>query len=367
MNDKQPNKNTFRANGLPTLIGSLPITDYQQAVEWIFAATAELPLWPQLPAAGRRERMLNQFIEGLPGIVETEDKTFFNTGAENFAEEQLRFYEDYLLVTEDPSALHGSRFMISRERARGLYKLVEMAAGKKGLAAVKGQITGPFTQLTGIVDQNDRLGYYDPAIRDIVVKGIAWRAAWQVGFLRDRLSLPVLMFIDEPALAGLGSSAFISISREDIAQDLAEVIDAIHQAGGLAGVHVCANTDWTLLLSSAVDIISFDAHGFFDRFITCRQQIHSFLERNGIIAWGLVPTSEEKKIRAETPESLAALWVRQAGQLVDRQWDLAALLSQTLITPSCGTGSLSVELARRVLSLTRELSVLLRQKHLPAA
>ena len=63
----------FKADGLPTLIGSLPLNDYQKALEWIFSSTPQIPLWPQLPA-NPLERMLNQFNEGLPGIVEEEDK-----------------------------------------------------------------------------------------------------------------------------------------------------------------------------------------------------------------------------------------------------------------------------------------------------
>ncbi len=65
------------ANGLPTLIGSLPAANHQQAMDWILEATPEIPLWPQLPAIPK-ERMLNQFIEGLPGIIEADDRTYFD-------------------------------------------------------------------------------------------------------------------------------------------------------------------------------------------------------------------------------------------------------------------------------------------------
>jgi hypothetical protein len=45
------------------------------------------------------------------------------------------------------------------------------------------------------------------------------------------------------------------------------VVDAIHTDGGLAGIHVCANTDWSLVLESGADIVNFDAYAYFDRFI----------------------------------------------------------------------------------------------------
>ena len=355
----------FTADGLPTLIGSLPAPDHRQALDWVLESIPAIPLWPQLPALPQ-ERMVNQFIEGIPGIVEGEDRTYFDIHSDSFSAEQLAFYEEYLAVTENPAKLLSSRFRTSRDRAAGLYLLAD-SAGKAGekIHALKGQITGPFTMLTGIADTGMKLGYYDPVFRDIVVKGLAMKAAWQVAFLRRAFNGPVILFIDEPALAGLGSSSFISVAVDDIAQDLAEVTTAVHNAGGLAGVHVCANTDWDLLLTSAIDVLSFDAYSFFDRFITCKKPAHDFLGRGALIAWGIVPTASPEDILRETCESLAARWEEQAGQLSGGEWTIAGLLKQTLITPSCGTGSLSPELARRVLQLTREVSAALRKKYLP--
>ena len=357
-----PAPKTFSPNGLATLIGSIPLTDHGRAMEWITEYTPAIPLWPQLPCI-RAEGMLQQFIEGFPGVIEEEERTFFNTANDEFSEEILAFFEEYLAVSEDPDQLRSSRFAVSRERASGLYLLKETVKNRPKTVAVKGQITGPFTLLTGLHDQDDRAGYYDPTIREMVVKGLSMKAAWQISFLGEQ-GLPVILFIDEPALAGLGSSSFVTVSRDDIGQDQAEMIEAIHMAGGLAGIHVCANTDWPLLLSLDYDIINFDAYGYFDRIITCRDELHNFLARGSIIAWGIVPTSEAKHIEQETPESLVVLWEKQAKMLSDSSRDISAILQQSLITPSCGTGSLSPEMAERVLMLTREVSERLRKKYL---
>jgi methionine synthase II (cobalamin-independent) len=353
----------FTADGLPTLIGSLPAANHQQAMDWILEYTPEIPLWPQIPALPK-ERMLNQFIEGLPGIIETEERTYFDVNFDSFPDEQLSFYEEYLSVSENSDTLLTSRFQTSDDRAAGLYLLAKQAKKITNLTAVKGQVTGPFTMLTGISDADKKLGYYNPDFRDIVVKGIAMKAAWQVAYLKEAYDVPVLLFIDEPALAGLGSSSFISISLDDIAQDLAEVIEAIHKNGGMAGVHVCANTDWNILLNSEIDILSFDAYSFFDKFITCKKLIHAFLERGSLIAWGIIPTSDPEHIQQETCDSLVTRWEGQADLLSGGDWNIGSLLKQTIITPSCGTGSLSPELAKRVLQLTKEVSTTLRTKYL---
>lgn len=351
------------ANGLPCLIGSLPLIDHQEAIAWILEHVPAIPLWPQLPVH-IQEGMLRQFVEGCPGLTEDSQRVYFDLKSGSFDQELLAFYEDYLKVQEDPEQLADSRFAISRQRAAGIYALREAVSGRADIAAIKGQITGPFTFLTGITDQDHRLGYYDPALRDMAVKGLAMKAAWQVGFYKD-LGLPVMIFIDEPGIAGLGSSAFISLSREDVAQDLNEVISAIHAAGGMAGIHVCGNTDWGFLLSLPIDVLSFDAYGFFDRIVIFKEQIRQFLEQGGILAWGIVPTSDRDNIAKEDAASLVEKWEEQAQSLTDGAWDLPALLRQALITPSCGTGSLSGEMAQRVLGLTRDVSNTLRRKYLP--
>jgi methionine synthase II (cobalamin-independent) len=352
----------FIANGLATLIGSLPVADHREALRIIFAHTPDVPLWPQLPM-NPKEGMLNQFIEGFPGVVEEGDRTYFNIHTEHFPTDQLAFFEQYLAAMESPEALNASPFAVSKERARGLYELLAVAKEQPAINALKGQITGPFTLLTGLMDENKRLGYYEPAIHEVVVKGLSLKAAWQAQFL-GQLGTPAIVFIDEPALAGLGSSSFITMSLDEIRQDLTEVIEAVHQSGGLAGIHVCANTDWEFLLSLPLDILSFDAYSFFDRLTVCKEQLHAFLDRGGILAWGIVPTSEKERIDQESATSLVARWQHQAGQLVNAGWDKAALLRQALITPSCGTGSLPLPYATKVLELTRDVSASLRATYL---
>lgn len=357
----------FSGNGLPVLIGSLPLDSHKKALDWIFAATPEIPLWPQLPS-NPKEQMLPQFAEGLPCIREENPhlatgKIFYDISRNGFDEEMLAFYEDYIAASETTNTLPGSRFSTSPERAAGLYALAGRLAGADKLQAVKGQVTGPFTLLTGIKDTQGRAGYFDETIREMTIKGIAMKASWQTTFLA-RGNKPVLMFIDEPALAGLGSSAFIGVTTDEIQAMINEVADAIHLAGGLAGIHVCANTDWGLLLNSKIDILSLDAYGFFDRIASLKNDLNTYLDRGGIIAWGGIPTSRDEDIQKESTASLVELWNSQMESITGPNRSKADILRQTVITPSCGTGSLSQELAQKVLDLTRTVSMELRKQYL---
>lgn len=358
----------FEANGLPMLVGSLPLTDLDQALDWVFATTPEIPLWPQLPS-NPYERMMPQFAEGIPCITEEdltdpEGRILYDITGADFEENMLAFFEEYMAVLEEPVRLMQSRFQVSKARAQGLFAFKKAIADHTDAVALKGQVTGPFTMLTGIKDREGRAGYFDDTIREMVIKGISMKAAWQTRFLSADTEQQVVMTIDEPALAGLGSSAFISVTTAEIQEMINEVADAIHQENGLAGIHVCANTDWELLLESKIDVLSFDAYSFFDKFAPQKDKIHAYLDRGSIIAWGGVPTGKAEDIEKETGDSLTALWEAQAELLTEPGRDKAALLRQTFITPSCGTGSLTPELAGKVLDLTKTVSDNLRARYL---
>ena len=234
---------------LPLLIGSLPISDHDEALKIVLEATPEIPLWVQLPVH-REEGMMVQFSSGIPGITEQEGRVFVDASTAGFEDALMAFYEDYLGVTDGGLPLEGTRFVMNEDSAKGFFSFIQAIkiASEKPIA-LKGQITGPVTLATGLTDQDRRALFYDDRLLDVVVKTLAMKARFQVEKL-VQFGIPAIMFVDEPALAGFGSSAFVSISANDIQRVLGEVIEAIHQAGGLAGVHVCANTDWSLILDS---------------------------------------------------------------------------------------------------------------------
>jgi len=350
---------SLQPEGRAVLIGSLPIDDHQEAFSLVCEHTPDIPLWVQLPV-NKKEGMMVQFLPGLPGLTAKDDDFFIDSEGETFDAELLDFYEDYMSVVEGKKDLNDSRFVLQPDTADGFFIFLNQIGDRSPAPfAVKGQITGPFTLATGIKDQNGRAVFYNDQIRDAVVKLLAQKARWQVTQLRQ-FDLPVVLFFDEPALAGFGSSAFISISPEDVANCFEETIAAVHEAGGVAGIHVCSNTEWPLILDSSADIVSFDAYSYFDKFLLYPDQIRAFIDRGGMVAWGIIPTLGGEDIDRETTGSLVSKWIAQFETLADLGIDKTKLFSQTFITPSCGTGSLGMAHAKKVLELTRDVSKAIR-------
>jgi methionine synthase II (cobalamin-independent) len=352
----------LKPDSLPVLVGSFPTDDHDEALRLVFEHTPEVPVWAQLPVY-TEEGMIPQFLPGMPGLTFRDESFHVDTTSDRFDAELLAFYESYISVMEGKEDLSASRFAIGLDTAKGFVAFLEkLAALKEPPVAVKGQVTGPITFCTGTHNQDKIAIFYDERLRDAAVKLLSLKARYQVERLAE-FGSPVIIFVDEPALAGYGSSELISISKEEVSACLEEVFEAIHTAGGLAGIHVCANTDWSLIMDTSVDIINFDAYAYFDRFILYAEKLKAFFDAGGIVAWGIVPTLNAEDIEKETADSL----YQKLEEIFDRVMAIGinreTLLAQSLIAPSCGTGSTSLDLAKKVLKLTRELSERLRNQN----
>lgn len=354
----------FSPHCLPVLIGSLPLSDHREAAELIFKYTPEIPLWPQLPKF-RKEGMVRQFISGFPGLIDTDKKFWVDTGSDDFPELMTSFYEHFF-ECESLSMLPGSSpFALTPDTARGFFTFIDAVNEKQhSSVTLKGQITGPVTTGIGVRDQDGNALFSNDNLRDILIKLLCGKARWQVEQLKPLCTtVPPIIFIDEPAMVSFGSTAFAAVSKELVSDSVSEIINAVKTAGGLAGIHICANGDWSAALASDAGIISFDGYSYFDHFILYRSQLVSFLERGGILAWGIVPTGNPESVAEEQVDSLYAKWQEQLEVLCKLGFSRQQLVSQTLIAPACGTGSLSLELAVKVLSMTRELADLIRAEY----
>jgi len=350
-----PIMTAFKTNTRPLLVGSLPMTDHPAAARLVLDHTPEIPLWVQLPMF-REEGMVNQFLPGLPGLSVKGDKQYLDTGKEEFDQEFLAFFEDYLAFSEPGTDLSDSRFAFTPETGKGFAEFLnQVDQSPTPFSALKGQVTGPITFATALKDEQDKDIFYNDQLKDAAVKRLALNAGYQAKEFGKRGATPII-FLDEPALAGFGTSAYITITKEDVTACIEEVIEPIHRENGLAGVHVCANTEWDMLLDTSIDIISFDAFSFFDKFMLYPNQIKTFINRGGILAMGIVPTDEADTIAQQSVESLKEKLEDQISQLTALGFDRSLLLDQIFITPSCGTGSLDFDSACRVLELTRDLS-----------
>lgn len=346
-----------------TGIGSMPFDDPDYAVRLILSTLPEVPHWPQLPKLGLTEQMEVQYAGAMPRAVIDREKgrIYFDTSGD-YSEAFAEFYEAYL-VAMDPDEGNGdcSAMAITPEFSKGFHAL-EAALRERGekLPFVKVQVVGPCSFSLTVVDENKRALYYNEEFRDMIAKALAMKARWQIRTLKPYAE-QVVCFIDEPILSAFGSSTYVAVRRDDVVQLLRDMIDAVHADGGIAGIHCCGNTEWSVLIDAGVDIISFDAFQYGETVAMYPEAVRTHLDRGGMIAWGIVPTSAS--IREQTVEDLAVRFEAVLDHLAGKGIDKGLIVERAMITPSCGTGSLPPVDAELVYERLAALSRYMREKY----
>lgn len=350
---------TISPGGLPTGIGSLPYQDAAMAVSLVKKYFPVIPHWPQLPKANKREYFTYQCLQLLLDLgllkIERDTHASFTCDDPEWPDRLTAFYDVYLQASAG-SEVALARLAFPPGAADGWYRLYgELESQGPGPARfLKGQIVGLLSVGFQITDPRGRPAYYDPQLRDVLLKQLSLQAAWQAWSL-GRFGLPVLISMDDPVIYSYGTSDRIGVTRSEVIAELNEFASFVRSFGGYAGVHSCANLDWSLLLEAELDIISFDAYQFATSLALYPGLIQSFLERSGVIAWGLIPTSPE----ALAKESLASLKERAQRlwqELQRKKVDLQLVQAQSLVTPACGTGTLTEQEAVRAYDLTSSLA-----------
>ncbi|MFQ5680972.1 MAG: hypothetical protein ACE5GG_02845, partial [Candidatus Omnitrophota bacterium] len=275
-------------------IGSLPHLEAAPAVDFVLSCFKDdILFWPQLPKRDFFEQMTLQFSRGIPGLAVDKDKkrVWVDTKSEGFSASLEVCFQHYLDDDRD-------YFAIGPDYAAGWYELLaRLDSGEaREIKGIKGQVVGPITLGMSLRTEEGQPIIYHPELRDALVKTLAMRARWQAVVLKRATSheprATIIISIDEPYLASWGSS-FWALSKEDVVAGLNEVAAGIHKEGALCAVHCCANTDWPVLLSADLDILSFDAYGYLDNLLLYPDALAGFLRRGGILAMGVVPNSPQ--------------------------------------------------------------------------
>ena len=335
-----------------TGIGSVPFVDVPATMELIARTCPELPFWPQFVKLNNFEDMVIQSVDGMPflEIVEAERRVEVRPEGREAALTEL--YEKFLAQDWDS-------FAIPPGSSAGLVALLEKAKAQPDLGPefLKVQLTGPITLGQSIKTPDGKNLIDDPELADAMVKGLGAKAAWLARQVRETGRTPII-FLDEPGLTGFGS-AFSTLKKEDVILMLNEAAELARSDGEvLIGSHICGNTDWGMMAETTLDMINFDAFEFMDNFVLYPEQLKKFLERGGYVVWGVVPT--HNYTGKETVEQMADKLTQGWQALAGKGLDLDLIKTRAVISPACGTGTLSPENATAVFELLAQTAEALK-------
>lgn len=344
-------------------IGSLPHINLENAMELVKKDFKNIPFWPQLTKINKNEDMIFQFLGNMPSFfIDIESgKTYLETESDKFFEDMEQFFCDYEEIIADINSEIIEKYAINYSCA--FPEFIKIIKEIKP-AFAKGQIVGPFTLATTLVDKNGKCAFYDETLKEIITKTLSIKALWQIKNIRSaNPDTTPIIFIDEPSISQLGTSAFITISTEEVVEMIKEISDLIKENGAISAIHCCGKCDWDIPISAGVNIINFDAYTFSQNLSLHSKSIKSFLEQGGKIAWGVIPTLHPEVLENANLDTMLPVFKKAVKYLTEKGIDEKIIIANSLITPSCGAGALSEDLAEKAMDLTKQLSDTLKERY----
>lgn len=338
-------------------IGSLPHNDLTKAMNVVKKDFPQIPFFPQLKNINKNEDMIIQFLEGLPSFLPSKLENFtINSDSEEFFEDLETFFTDYEKITSENNAEILEHYGISKDFSSSFEEFENIIKTTKPQFA-KGQIVGPFTLATTLQDNNGKAVIYDETLKDIIVKLLSLKALWQIKKIKKaNPDTTPIIFMDEPSISQLGTSAYMTISEAEVIQMLKEISDIIKANGGISAIHCCGKCDWSIPMKAKIELLNPDAYTFAENFSIYYKMIENHLLSGGKIAWGLIPTLDVDALKGTTLKNLIEKFEQAVKYLTNKRIDEKLIIDNSLITSSCGAGSLSIENAERAMDLVSELS-----------
>ena len=334
-------------NLLTTAMAVMPQTNVQEALS--LALSLDVPFWPQLPNYSYYEDMYVQAAEHFPGILLDLDKRTLRFSMEKFIVE----FEETMSRFEDPAY-----FDISETYSVVYHDFLSRDLADK--PAIRGQLEGPISFGFNVLDQDDRPILFDDTIRPFMMEFMAQRINTQLAQLKKR-NANAFMFIDEPGLQFIFST-MSGYGEQKAKTDLDNFFSMVDCP---RGIHLCGNPDWDFLLGLDMDILSLDIYTNAEIFSSCTGSIKKFLDRGGVLVWGIVPTGYELSAK----ESLGFLMMKLEGiwqHLGKKGVDIEQLISQSMLSPAtcCLVNPDKGKTVENAFSMVNHLARMLRDKYL---
>ena len=348
----------------PIAIGSLPHNNPDYAMDVVKRDFIQIPFFPQLANVSKYEDMIVQILEGMPSFSPDKISGFkIDSESEEFYNDLEVFFSDYEEINENPESDKLEKYAISRDFSSTFEKFLDIIKQEKPKFA-KAQITGPFTVATSLADTNNKSLIFDETLSDVVVKLLCLKSMWIIKQIKKaNPETTPIVFTDEPTLSQIGTSAYISVSVDSVFEMLNQLSNTIRLSGGLSGIHCCGKCDWRIPIKAGYNIINPDGYSFAQHFSLYSDEIGKFLQNDGKIVWGLVPTLDSNVLSKITVEDLAQIFENSVNYLTKRGINEKLITDNSLVSSSCGAGSLTEEPAEKAMDLIKELSDVLRERY----
>lgn len=319
-----------------TGVGSMPGTDYAEAVRLVLGELPDLPHVPELPARGVTAAMTGRGLAVVSGLgADLQPAGWRLTDASGVDHRRARS-----LLAQDLDVVE------------------ELAQDYAG--AFKTQVIGPWTLAATVEKPRGDKVLSDHGARRELAQALAEGLTHHLADLRRRLRGVDrwIVQVDEPALAAVvhaevptasGFGRHRRVDPPEASAHLEWVVAAIADAGAEAWVHSCApRTPWSLVAGTGADGLSADLDQLGPSDLDAFAEA---LEAGRTTALGVVPSSDP----ASEPSD--ARLTERVQRLLDMLGlDQDVVRDRLVITPTCGLAGASGAWAQRAIGLSRTVA-----------
>lgn len=317
-----------------TGVGSMPGTDFPEALRVVTGELPDLPHLPELPGRGPHAAMTGRALAVVAELAFDLQPTGWR-------------------LTGAPGIDHRRARSLLAQDLDGLEEQLHEYAGE-----LKVQVTGPWTLAATVERPRGDLLLADHGARRELAEALALGVAEHVADLRRRVpGASLLMQLDEPALPAVlagqvptasGFHRHRSVDPPGAAPALEAVLSAIEDAGALPVVHCCAADVPVELLrrcgarALSVDLLVLGPAAY--------DPVAAALDDGERVLLGVAPAAGDRV----TERSVVDRVHRFADML---GFDPGELADRLVLTPSCGLAGATPAYAREVLGVLRKVSL----------
>ena len=339
-------------------IANLPYEDVNACKQMMLRLYENIPYLAELPKIDPNDNITLRTVENIPGIVYKDKKLIVEDYTTSSFMKSLQILDRVFNATDDSeldnypsSSPFWEMYTEMLKRIQPQYTII--------------RLLGPFSLADSIFNINTVSILREKSYRKYIIQAIGVKALW---FMKKIKSISpntkVIFLFEEQQLYKFGN---IKRNHEDITKELivslfTKLFQKIQKSGGLVGVQSFEKCNWSILLESNINLISFDAYNNPSSLNIIAEKLAHFLARGGYINWGIVPVNNENSIKALNIDFVYKLFTKAMEDLSAEGVSLDLLFKNCTVSVQGNLVNIPILFAEKALIMESQLA-----KKIPAS
>lgn len=332
-------------------IGKLPYNN----IKLITAMQAKLyrnfPFMAFLPLVSEEDTLEKRTFDNIPGVIFKDGKVTMKTGSEKYEKEMAELDKAF----KNPSKKNLEKYKFDTPFSEKFEQMLHKFKPQNACV----NILGPFTVSQILFKTIQEQSLTDKNFKKLFVKAVCIKGLWAINKIKHYSpnTVPVII-LEEPMLGqfGMVKRENDEITPETVINLFSRVSEKLKSAGAIVGVQCMEKCDWSLPIRGGVDLISYDAYNNPNNLSIIPEILTSFLQKGGIINWGIVPVLSESILKGLTIDYLVKRLTATMSGVTLSGVPAGLLYQSAMVSLNGDTNHLPILFAEKAMILSRQLA-----------